>query len=159
MNLGKYLFPFFLLLDRITDVRNFGSICRSAEAMGVHGVIIPQKGAAQINEIAIKASSGAIPNIHICRENNLASSLKIAKESGLSIVACSEKGGKNIFEINLKKPILMIIGSEENGISNSLLKLCDEIAKIPIYGKTQSLNASVAAGIILFEAVRQRREK
>jgi len=149
-------FPLFLLLDRITDVRNFGSICRSCEAMGAHGIIIPQKGSAQINEIAIKASSGAINNLNICRTENLSSTIKYAKQSGLNIIGCSEKSEKNIFELNLNKPNLIIIGSEENGISQSLIKLCDEIGKIPITGKTKSLNASVAAGIILFEHTRQK---
>ena len=154
---SKGEFPFFLLLDRITDVRNFGSICRSAESMGIHGIIIPEKGSAQINEVAIKTSSGAITNMNICRENNLTNTINLAKKSGLSILACSEKSSKNIFEIDLNKPMLIIIGSEENGISNTLLKLCDETGKIPIYGKTQSLNASVAAGIVLFEVNRQKK--
>ena len=150
-------FPLFILLDRITDVRNFGSICRSSEAMGVHGIIIPRKESAQINEVAIKASAGSISNMNICREIDLEKTIKIAKESGLIVVGCSEKSKKNIHEIKLNKPVLIIIGSEKNGISKNLIKICDEIGKIPIYGKTQSLNASVAAGIIIFEAVKQRQ--
>ena len=152
----KGVFPLFMLLDRITDVRNFGSICRSAEAMGVHGIIIPKKESAQINDIAVKASAGAIININICREDNLESIVKRAKASGLSVVACSEKSEQNINQINLKKPLLMIIGSENNGISDKLIKLSDAVGKIPILGKTKSLNASVAAGIILFEYNRQQ---
>ena len=149
-------FPLFILLDRVTDVRNFGSICRSAEAMGVHGIIIPKKESAQINEIAIKASAGSILNINICREDNLDFVVKRAKESGLSVISCSEKGEKNIDQINFKKPVLIIIGSEKNGISPPLMKLSNEIGKIPIFGKTASLNASVASGIILFEYNRQK---
>ena len=149
-------FPLFILLDRITDVRNFGSICRSAEAMGVHGIIIPKKESAQINEIAIKASAGAIQNINICREDSLEQIVRTAKSSGLAIVACSEKGEKNIDQIDFKKPTLILIGSEKNGISKTLLKLSDEIGKIPILGKTNSLNASVATGIIIFEHNRQQ---
>tara|TARA_B100001250_G_C19787360_1_gene784813 strand:- start:903 stop:1640 length:738 start_codon:yes stop_codon:yes gene_type:complete len=149
-------FPAFMLLDRITDVRNFGSICRSAEAMGIHGIIIPKKESAQINEIAIKASAGSILNTNICREDNLEHIVKRAKESGLSIISCSEKGKKNINNIDLNRPVLMIIGSEENGISQRLIKLSDEIGKIPIFGQTASLNASVAAGIMLFEYNRQQ---
>ena len=149
-------FPLFILLDRITDVRNFGSICRSAEAMGVHGIIIPKKESAQINEIAIKASAGAIQNINICREDSLENIVKTAKSSGLAIIACSEKGEKNIDQIDFKKPTLILIGSEKNGISKTLLKLSDEIGKIPILGKTNSLNAAVATGIIIFEYNRQR---
>mgnify|MGYP001295522599 CR=1 FL=1 len=150
-------FPLFILLDRITDVRNFGSICRSSEAMGVHGVIIPRKESAQINEVAIKASAGSITNMNICREIDLEKTIKIAKESGLTVVGCSEKSTKNIHKIALDKPVLIIVGSEKNGISKNLIKLCDEIGKIPICGKTQSLNASVAAGIIIFETVKQRQ--
>ncbi len=148
-------FPLFILLDRITDVRNFGSICRSAEAMGVHGIIIPQKESAQINEIAIKASAGSISNIAICREKQLENIVKNAKNNGLNIIACSEKGNKNIQDVDMNKPILIIIGSEKNGISTKLLNLSDDIGKIPIHGKTKSLNAAVAAGIILFEYNRQ----
>ena len=153
---SKGHFPLFLLLDRITDVRNFGSICRSAEAMGVHGIIIPKKESAQINEIAIKASAGSISNINICRIDNLPHIVKTAKESGLTVLVCSEKGEKNINEVNLIKPMLIVIGSERNGVSSNLLKLSDEVGKIPIYGKTESLNAAVATGIILFEYNRQK---
>ena len=149
-------FPLFLLLDRITDVRNFGSICRSAESMGVHGIIIPNKESAQINEIAIKASAGAINNINICRTENLEKSILFAKNSGLSIIGCSEKSKKDICDVNFQNPSLLVIGSERNGISKSIISLCDEIGKIPITGKTSSLNASVAAGIVLYEQNRQR---
>ncbi|MBF25259.1 MAG: 23S rRNA (guanosine(2251)-2'-O)-methyltransferase RlmB [Flavobacteriales bacterium] len=149
-------FPLFLLLDRITDVRNFGSICRSAEAMGVDGILIPKKESAQINEIAIKASAGAIANIHICRVDNLVQSVKIAKDNGLTVLSCSEKGSKLINKINLNKPILIIIGSERNGISQNLINISDEIGKIATTGKTASLNAAVASAIILFEYNRQK---
>ena len=152
-------FPLFILLDRVTDVRNFGSICRSAEAMGVHGIIIPQKESAQINEIAIKASSGAISNINICREDDLVKIIKTAKNSGLSIMACSEKSSIHINEIDFKKPTLIIIGSEKDGVSQKLLKLSDEVGKIPMTGKTSSLNAAVSAGIVLFEYNRQKNLK
>jgi len=152
---NKGEFPLFLLLDRITDVRNFGSICRSAEAMGVNGIIIPKIESAQINEIAIKASAGAIANINICRVESLLNTVKTAQDSGLTILSCSEKGNKNIQDVNMNKPILIIIGSEKNGISTKLLNLSDDIGKIPIHGKTKSLNAAVAAGIILFEYNRQ----
>ena len=148
-------FPLFLLLDRITDVRNFGSICRSAETMGAHGIIIPNKESAQINEIAIKASSGAINNINICRSDNLEKTIILAKNSGLSVIACSEKSEKNIYDINFQIPSIIVIGSEKNGISTKIISLCDEIGRIPVFGKTTSLNASVAAGIILYEQNRQ----
>ena len=124
--------------------------------MGVHGIIIPQKESAQINEIAIKASAGSISNIAICREKQLENIVKNAKNNGLNIIACSEKGNKNIQDVDMNKPILIIIGSEKNGISTKLLNLSDDIGKIPIHGKTKSLNAAVAAGIILFEYNRQK---
>jgi 23S rRNA (guanosine2251-2'-O)-methyltransferase len=152
---NKGEFPLFLVLDRITDVRNFGSICRSAESMGVHAVIIPTKESAQINEVSIKASAGAISNINICREESLEQVIKFAKSSGLKIIACSEKGTNNIFNTQLSGPLIIIIGSEENGVSKQLLNLSDEYISIPTSGKTQSLNASVATGIILFEQSRQ----
>tara|TARA_B100000902_G_C27222221_1_gene870301 strand:+ start:171 stop:908 length:738 start_codon:yes stop_codon:yes gene_type:complete len=153
---NKGEFPLFLLLDRITDVRNFGSICRSAEAMGVNGIIIPKKESAQINEIAIKASAGAIANINICRVESLLNTVKTAQDSGLTILSCSEKGNKTINKLKLTKPMLIIIGSERNGISNNLIEISDEIGKIPTTGKTASLNAAVATAIILFEYNRQK---
>ena len=124
--------------------------------MGANGIIIPEKGSAQINEVAIKASAGAISNIHICREKNLEKTILIAKKSGLSIIGCSEKSEKHVYQINLNTPALIIIGSEKDGISTKLIKLIDEEIKIPIYGKTKSLNAAVAAGIVLFECIKQR---
>ncbi len=147
--------PIFILLDRITDVRNFGSICRSVEANGITGVIIPNRESALINEIAMKASAGALNNINIFRTDNLRGLLKYAKNCGLCVVGCSEKSNKNIYEASLNKPSIIIIGSEKNGISDNLLLICDEIIKIPISGKTSSLNASVAAGIALYEQKRQ----
>ena len=130
---------------------------------GPQGMQMSKKGkvvwipkSAQINEIAIKASAGAIQNINICREDSLESIVKTAKSSGLAIIACSEKGEKNIDQIDFKKPTLILIGSEKNGISKPLLKLSDEIGKIPVLGKTSSLNASVATGIIIFEHNRQQ---
>lgn len=151
--------PLVILLDRITDVRNFGAIARTVECAGVHAVIIPLKNAAQINADAIKTSSGAIHNINICRVSSLLDTVKLLQNSGLQIIACTEKSQETIYDINLKIPTAIILGSEEDGISNELLSKADYLAKIPILGEIESLNASVAAGVVLYEAVRQRLEK
>lgn len=149
-------FPLVLLLDKITDVRNFGAICRSAECMGVDAVIVPEKGGAPVNGDAIKASAGALHRIVVCREFNLKKSIDFLKESGFAIAGCTEKADKSLFEENLDRPLCIIMGSEEDGISPEYLKRCDFLLKIPTTGKTASLNVSVAAGIILYEITRQR---
>lgn len=148
--------PSLLLLDGITDVRNFGAICRTAECLGVHAVIIPEKGSAQINEDAIKASAGALYNIPVCREKSLKFTVENMQRSGIKVVACSEKKDLNISEVDMTVPTCIIMGSEESGINNELLRKVDEIAKIPMMGKTASLNVSVAAGMVLYELVKQR---
>lgn len=148
--------PLVLILDRITDVRNFGAIARSAECAGVDFIIIPSRGAAQINGDAIKTSAGALHKIKVCREDNLKQTIEFLKQSGLQIVSCHEKTEKLYYQADYKKPCAIIVGSEENGISGEYLKRSDEQVKIPMPGQTASLNVSVATGIILFEAVRQR---
>ena len=148
--------PLILVLDRITDVRNFGAIARSAEVAGVDAILIPEKGAAQINADAIKTSSGALLTIPVCREKNLINAVKFLKNSGLKVIAATEKGDINYFTSDMTTPLVIILGSEETGIDISLLKIADEWTKIPQLGTIQSLNVSVAAGILLFEAVRQR---
>jgi len=148
--------PLILVLDRITDVRNFGAIARTAECAGVHAIIIPDKNSAQINADAIKTSSGAIHNIDICRSDNLVKTIRRLKSNGLQIVACTEKSDQMLYSVNLELPTAIIIGNEEEGISFELLREADTNAAIPLYGKTQSLNVSVATGIITYEAVRQR---
>ncbi|MCS6824412.1 MAG: 23S rRNA (guanosine(2251)-2'-O)-methyltransferase RlmB [Cytophagaceae bacterium] len=148
--------PLILVLDRITDVRNFGAIARSAHCMGAHAIVVPEKGNAQINSDAVKTSSGALHHIPVCRVSSVLQTLKYLKDSGLIIIACSEKGNKNIAECDMKVPVALLLGSEENGIQTDLLKLADEIAFIPMAGKVSSLNVSVAAGIALYEVIRQR---
>ena len=152
----KSAYPLVLILDRITDVRNFGAICRSAECMGVDAVIVPEKGGAMVNGDAVKASAGALNRIKICREHNLKNTITYLKESGFLIAGCTEKGTKNCFDENLDKPVCLILGSEEDGISPEYLKRCDVLIKIPISGKIASLNVSVAAGMLLYEISRQR---
>ena len=148
--------PLILLLDRITDVRNFGAIARSAEVAGVDAILIPEKGAAQINADAIKTSSGALLTIPVCREKNLINTVRFLKNSGLKVIAASEKGDLNYFSCDMTPPLVIMMGSEETGIDIQLMKIADEWTKIPQLGTIQSLNVSVAAGILMFEAVRQR---
>jgi len=148
--------PFFLILDGITDVRNFGAICRSAECAGVHGIIIPRQGSAQINEEAVRTSAGALLRIPVCRERSLRNTANFLKESGVKLIAASEKAADNFFKGDYSAPLALIMGSEETGISPELLRICDQIVKIPMQGDISSLNVSVAAGILMFEVVRQR---
>lgn len=148
--------PLVLILDRVTDVRNFGAIARSAECAGVDFIVIPSRGAAQINADAVKTSAGALNRIPVCREENLKNTIEYLKESGLQIIACHEKTESYHFNADLTKPTAIIMGSEENGISGEYLKRSDMQVKIPMVGSIASLNVSVATGIILFEAVKQR---
>lgn len=148
--------PLVLILDRVTDVRNFGAVARSAECAGVDFMIIPSRGAAQINGDAIKTSAGALHRLKVCREENLKNTIEYLKEFGLQVVACHEKTDKLIYEADFKKPTAIIMGSEENGISGEYLKRSDIQVKIPMTGNIASLNVSVATGIVLFEAVHQR---
>lgn len=148
--------PLILILDRITDVRNFGAIARSAEVAGVDAILIPEKGSAQINADAIKTSSGALLTIPVCREKSLTNAVHFLKNSGLKVIAASEKGELNYFSCDMTQPIAIVMGSEETGIDAALLKIADEWTKIPQLGTIESLNVSVAAGILMFEAVRQR---
>lgn len=148
--------PLVLILDRVTDVRNFGAIARGAECAGVDFIIIPSRGAAQINGDAIKTSAGALHRLKVCREDNLKQIIEFLKESGLQIVACHEKTKSLIYDADFKQPTAIIMGSEENGISNEYLKRSDIQVKIPMAGEIASLNVSVATGIVLFEAVKQR---
>ncbi|MGI8893496.1 MAG: 23S rRNA (guanosine(2251)-2'-O)-methyltransferase RlmB, partial [Bacteroidia bacterium] len=149
--------PLILILDRITDVRNFGAIARSAECAGAHAVVITEKGSASVNADAVKTSAGALNNIPVCKERNLKEVIDYLKNSGLKIVSCSEKGDKLFYESSMKDPVAIIMGSEEDGVSDEYLKRSDEVVKIPMMGAIGSLNVSVASGIILFETIRQRQ--
>jgi 23S rRNA (guanosine2251-2'-O)-methyltransferase len=152
--------PFFLLLDRITDVRNFGGIARTAECTGVQCIVIPGRGAAAINSDAMKTSSGALNHISVCREPDLTETVKYLQESGIIVVACTEKSSRDLYErsTDLRGPIAIIMGSEEDGISPELLRMVDTHVKIPLLGEVGSLNVSVATGVVLYEAVRQRSQ-
>lgn len=148
--------PLILLLDKITDVRNFGAICRSAECMGVDAVIIPEKGGALITSDAIKTSAGALMKIAVCKHHNLKEVIEYLKESGLQIIGCTEKTDKFIYDVDMSLPTCIIMGNEEEGISTEYLKRCTEKVKIPMTGTIESLNVSVSAGIIVYEVLRQR---
>lgn len=148
--------PLFIMLDRITDVRNFGAIARTAECAGVHGIIVPSRGTAQIGSDAMKTSAGALNYMPICRAENLKLTIKNLQENGVQVIACSEKATNTIYQTDFSVPLVLLMGSEEDGISPEYLKLCDGHAKLPITGKIESLNVSVATGIITYEVVRQR---
>jgi 23S rRNA (guanosine2251-2'-O)-methyltransferase len=151
--------PFILMLDRVTDVRNLGAICRSAECAGVNTVVIPQHGSAQINEDAIKTSAGALLRLPVCREENLKTTINIAKQLGIKVYAATEKGGINYTEADMKESIMIIMGAEDTGVMPEIIKMCDGKLKIPIKANIESLNVSVAAGILMYEVVRQRGEE
>ncbi len=149
--------PFLLILDRITDVRNFGAIARTAECAGVHAIVVPSRGSAAINSDAMKTSAGALGYIPVCREDNLKTTLEYLKGSGIRIFGCTEKTGDNMFEADLSGPIAVLMGSEEDGISPEYLKMCDIRGKIPMTGHIESLNVSVSSAVAVYEVVRQRQ--
>ena len=148
--------PLVVLLDRITDVRNFGAIARSAECMGAHALVVPMRGMAPASGDAIKASAGALMRIPVCRESHLKESIQLMKDSGLKIVSCTEKGETSLFKTDLSGPVCLIMGSEEDGVSGEYLKRSDHSCFIPMAGHTSSLNVSVASGIFLAEVCRHR---
>jgi 23S rRNA (guanosine2251-2'-O)-methyltransferase len=148
--------PILLLLDRVTDVRNFGAIARTAECAGVDAIVIPEKGNAPITSDAMKTSAGALNHLPVCREKDLRKTLQFLRESGIRVVACTEKTESSIYECALNGPVALILGSEEDGISDVLLREADELARIPMKGKIGSLNVSVAAGVAIYEVIRQQ---
>jgi 23S rRNA (guanosine2251-2'-O)-methyltransferase len=154
--LAKDKTPLFLLLDHITDVRNFGAIIRTAECSGVDGIIIPETGSAPITAATIKTSAGAAFNIPICKVNHLKDALFHLQSIELNIVAATEKTNQSLYSIDLSIPTAIIMGSEERGINPSILKMVNAKAKLPLLGSIESLNVSVACGAILYEVVRQR---
>ena len=147
--------PFVLILDQVNDVRNFGAIIRTAEISGVDGIIIQNSSSAPINSDTIKTSAGAIFNIPICKVNHIKDAIYHLKSIDISIVSASEKANKNVYDIDFTKPVAVIMGSEQRGINKSIINLSDEVVKLPMYGKIQSLNVSVACGVFLYEVVRQ----
>ncbi len=148
--------PLFLLLDQISDVRNFGAIIRTAECTGVDGIVIQKKGAAPVTEDTIKTSAGAAFKIPIAKIGHLKDAVFYLQASGIQVIAATEKTEHSIYDINFKIPCAIIMGSEDSGISPSILKTVDHKAKLPLMGEIASLNVSVACGVFLYEAVRQR---
>lgn len=148
--------PLFLILDQLSDARNFGAIIRTAVCTGVDGIIIQKQGAAPVNGDTVKTSAGAVFNIPICKVDHIKDAVFYLQGSGIKTVAATEKTDKNIYDINFNEGIAIIMGSEDKGVNPSVLKLVDEKAKLPMYGSISSLNVSVACGAFLYEAVRQR---
>ncbi|HEX2969652.1 MAG TPA: 23S rRNA (guanosine(2251)-2'-O)-methyltransferase RlmB [Bacteroidales bacterium] len=148
--------PLFIALDGVSDVRNFGAIVRSAECLGAHAIIIPEKGSARITADAVKTSAGALNSFPVCREKSIVRTVEYLKESGLKIICAEERSETSAHDANLVGPSVLIMGSEDKGISRELISLADYRVSIPMSGKIGSLNVSVASGILLYEIVRQR---
>lgn len=147
--------PFILILDRITDVRNFGAIARTAECEGVDAIVIPSKGSVQVTADAIKTSAGALNRIKVCKTDNLKESLFYIQQCGVRLVACTEKTSVPLYETNLRGSVAVIMGSEKDGVTNDLINMSDIACKIPMRGEIASLNVGVAAGIVMYEKLRQ----
>ena len=151
--------PFIVIADGVTDPHNLGAVIRTACACGAHGIIIPKRRSCGVNETVEKVASGAVQNVKIAKGSNLNDTVKFLKENGVWVVGTDVSGEKDIYEQDLTGPIALIVGSEGEGMSDLLKKNCDFLVKIPMSGKIQSLNASVATGVVLYEIVRQRRIK
>lgn len=155
-SLSKSSTPVFLILDQLSDVRNFGAIIRTAECTGVSGIIIQKQGSAPINADTVKTSAGAVFNMPICKVDHVKDAIYFLQGSGIKTIAASEKASDLIYDLDLNDPIAIIMGSEGKGINPSVLKISDHLVRLPIIGKIDSLNVSVACGAILYEVVRQR---
>jgi 23S rRNA (guanosine2251-2'-O)-methyltransferase len=148
--------PLFLILDQLSDARNFGAIIRTAECTGVDGIIISKTGAAPVNGDTVKTSAGAVFNVPICKVDHIKDAVFYLQGSGIKTVAATEKTEDTLYAVDFTEPVAIIMGSEDRGINPSVLKIVDEKAKLPLYGTIGSLNVSVACGAFLYEAVRQR---
>lgn len=148
--------PFILILDGITDVRNFGAIARTCEVAGVDAIVIPARGSVSVNADAVKTSAGALMTIPVCKEDNLVNVIKFLRNSGLKVVSATEKAKNFYTEVDYKGPVALIMGAEDVGVSDESLRLSDDLVKIPQVGTIDSLNVSVAAGVLIYEVVRQR---
>ena len=149
--------PLFLLLDQLSDVRNFGAIIRTAECTGVNGIVIQKKGGAPVNGDTIKTSAGAVFKVPICKVDHIKDAVFYMQASGIKVIAATEKTENTLYDVSFKEPCAIIMGSEDRGINPSILKVVDDKAKLPLLGDIESLNVSVACGAFLYEAVRQRR--
>lgn len=148
--------PLAIVLDGVTDARNFGAIARSADCAGVDFIVIPERGSASVTSDAVKASAGALFYVPVCRERDTVSAVRKLKENGYLVIGASEKGAESYVEADYTVPVAIVMGSEDTGISPEVLRMCDRLAAIPVLGNIGSLNVSVAAGVLLYEAVRQR---
>lgn len=149
--------PLAVILDGVTDARNFGAIARSVECAGADFIVIPEKGSASVTSDSVRSSAGALLHIPVCREKELLSTVKRLQENGYKVVGASEKSKVNYTDIDYSGPIAIVMGAEDTGISTDVIRRCDELAAIPILGKVGSLNVSVACGVMLYEVVRQRK--
>jgi 23S rRNA (guanosine2251-2'-O)-methyltransferase len=149
--------PLFLILDGVTDIRNIGAIARTAVCCGAHAIIIPDKGVGALNEDAVKTSAGALEQINICRVNSLMKAVDDLHLNGIKVYASEMTATTKIFDMDWKEPVAIVMGGEEKGVYPALLKICDDSFTIPMTGKFESLNVSVAAGMILYETLRQRQ--
>ena len=150
--------PFFIILDGVTDVRNFGAIARTCECAGVDAIVIPFRGSVSVGADAIKTSAGALHTLPVCKEKNLVQTVKYLKASGVRVVAATEKGDNVYTDTDLTGPLAIVMGAEDTGVSPEIIRLCDDLVKIPINGKISSLNVSVAAGVMIYESIRQRQK-
>lgn len=148
--------PFLMLLDGLTDTRNFGAIARTAECAGVDAIVIPERGSVSVTPVAVKTSAGALLHIPVCRVRSIAETVRFLHESGYKVVGATEKTRDNYTQIDYTCPVAIVMGAEDTGISNEVLRSCDALGAIPILGHIGSLNVSVAAGIMMYEVVRQR---
>jgi 23S rRNA (guanosine2251-2'-O)-methyltransferase len=148
--------PLFLILDQLSDARNFGAIIRTAECTGVNGIIVQKSGSAPVNGDTVKTSAGAVFNVPICKVEHIKDAIYLLQANGIKTIAATEKCDQNIYELELNEPLAIIMGSEERGVNPSVLKIVDEKAKLPMFGTIGSLNVSVACGAFLYETVRQR---
>ena len=148
--------PFFVILDGVTDVRNFGAIARTCSCAGVDALIIGTRGGAAVNGDAVKASAGALHTLPVCKVDNMQNALRYLRDSGITLVAATEHTDKNYTQVDMTLPLAIVMGNEEKGIYEENLKLCNEKVRIPMTGTIESLNVSVAAGVFIYEVVRQR---
>lgn len=148
--------PFIILLDGITDVRNFGAIARTCECAGVNAIVIPERGSVSVNADAVKTSAGALLHLPVCRESSVFEAVRFLKNSGFRIIAASEKAVVNYTNIDYTVPVAIVMGAEDTGVSKEVLRLCDDMVALPQMGVIGSLNVSVAAGVMMYEVVRQR---
>ncbi|MDR1879642.1 MAG: 23S rRNA (guanosine(2251)-2'-O)-methyltransferase RlmB [Tannerellaceae bacterium] len=148
--------PFVVLLDGITDVRNFGAIARTCECAGVDAIVIPEKGSVTVNADAVKTSAGALHVLPVCRERSINEAIRFLKDSGVKVIAATEKAADDYTAVSYDGPVAIVMGAEDTGISTPNLLICDHLVKIPILGTIGSLNVSVASSIMIYEAVRQQ---